>query len=65
MGMRTSDEPSFAGGQPSHPHPAPAIIRPQEERLLPEAQLRRKGRSPEEGAKPKKKEPRVLRPLGS
>ena len=45
----TSAEDSFVGGQPAHPRPAPANILPKDEILLPEAQLRREARSPEEG----------------
>ncbi len=62
--IATSDEPSFVGGQSPHPLLAPANNRPQEESGLPKIQLRRERRSPEESTKPKK-EPRVLRPLGS
>ena len=38
--IATSDEPSFVVGQLPHPHPAPANILPQEEKLIPEPQLR-------------------------
>ena len=48
MGMRTSDEPSFAGGQPASACSAPANIPSQEEDEYRSAQLRREARSPEE-----------------
>ena len=48
-GIRSSDEPLFAGGQPAPTHSAPASILSQEEDEYRKAQLRREGRSPEEG----------------
>ena len=57
----TSDEPSFAGGQPAHPHPAPANIRSQEENHYRQPQLRRETRSPEEGTRSFKGYPRRSR----
>ena len=50
MGIRTSDEPLFVGGQGAFARPAPANIRLQEEDGYRRAQLRREGRSPEEDA---------------
>ena len=47
-GVRTSDEPSFAGGQLASACSAPANIISQEEDEYRSAQLRREGRSPEE-----------------
>ena len=47
-GLRTSDEPSFVGGQGAITRPAPANIRLQEENEYRRAQLRREARLPEE-----------------
>ena len=47
-GVRTSDEPSFVGGQPASACSAPANIISQEKDEYRSAQLRREGRSPEE-----------------
>ena len=54
MGMRTSDEPSFVGGQPASACSAPANIPSQEEDEYRRAQLRREGRSPEENTSSRK-----------
>ena len=48
--MLYSGEPSFVGGQAAIPRLAPANIRLQEEDGYRRAQLRREGRSPEDGA---------------
>ena len=47
-GLRTSDEPSFVGGQPASACSAPANIPSQEKDEYRRAQLRREARSPEE-----------------
>ena len=46
--IRTSDEPSFVGGQPASACSAPTNIPSQEKDEYRRAQLRREGRSPEE-----------------
>ena len=54
MGMRTSDEPSFAGGQPASACSAPTNIPSQEEDEYRRAQLRREAPSPEESTSSRK-----------
>ena len=49
MGMRSSGETSFVGGQRVNPRSTPANIRLQEEDEYRRAQLQLEGRSPEEG----------------
>jgi hypothetical protein len=48
MGIRTSDELSFVGGQPASTRVAPANVLSKEEDEYRGAQLRREGHSPEE-----------------
>ena len=54
MGIRTSAEPSFAGGQPASACSAPANILSQEEDEYRRAQLRREAPSPEESTSSRK-----------
>ncbi len=59
--ITTSDELSFVGGQSPHPRPSPASILSQEDSRLPETQLRREPRSPEESTNSRKGYPRRSR----
>ena len=52
--IRTSDEPSFAGGQPASACSAPTNIPSQEEDEYRRAQLRREAPSPEESTSSRK-----------